>query len=177
MSVENIPISARESEEFKHGNARDELLATAEKPVFFSMRTRMVKTGRTNTPVCKTENMWGTVKVYASGGENGLHAHTKQDHMFVVMQGSARFYGPNGETRDVGKHEGVLLPKGCYYCFNATSKEPLVLFRVGCHTEEAKDKSLPGRLDIKGGSMPGDHPENAKGAKAAPLVYSDEWFE
>jgi len=177
MSVVNEPMSTKESEEFKHGNARNDILATAEKPVFFSMRSQLVKTGRTNTPVCKTENMWGTMKVYASGGENGLHAHTKQDHMFVVMQGSARFYGPNGEIHDVGTHEGVLLPKGCYYRFNATSEEPLVLFRVGCHTEEAKDRSMPSRLDIKGESMPGDHPENAKGAKAEPLVFRDDYFE
>lgn len=173
MSVESMPMDTDEAEEFKHGSARSDILATSEKPVFFKLRAQLLKSGRTNTPVCKTENMWGVVKVYASGGENGLHTHTKEDHMFVIMQGSARFYGPNDETQDVGTHEGVLLPKGCYYRFHATSDEPLVLFRVGCHTPEAKDKDLPSRLNIDGKPMPGNHPENNQ----MKVVFRDDYFE
>jgi mannose-6-phosphate isomerase-like protein (cupin superfamily) len=174
MSVISEPTSTEDIANFKHGDARQDILATAEKPVFFKLRAQMLKQGRTNTPVCKTENMWGVVKVYASGGENGLHMHTKEDHMFVVMQGSARFYGPKEETHDVATHEGVLLPKGCYYRFHATSDEPLVLFRVGCHTEEAKDKAMPSRLALNGKPMPGNHPDN----KQVEVIYRDgEFFE
>ena len=36
----------------------------------------------------------GLIKVYASGGENTLHAHNNEDHMFVILQGTAIFHGP-----------------------------------------------------------------------------------
>lgn len=172
MSVNEV-MDTNEFEQFKRGDARKDTLATAEKPVFFQLEAQMLEQGRTNTAVCKTENMWTVLKVYASGGENGLHTHTKEDHMFVVMQGSARFYGPNGETHDVAKHGGVMLPKGAYYHFHATSEEPLVLLRVGCHTPEARDKALPSRLNINGEPMPGDHPDN----KQSEVIYKNgEYF-
>lgn len=162
-------MKTEEFTDFKFGDSRPDITGTAEKPVFFHLKAQMLEKGRTNAPVCKTENMWSVLKVYASGGENGLHTHTKEDHIFLVLQGSARFYGPNDETHDVGTHEGVLLPKGCYYRFHCTSEEPLVLFRIGCHTPEVKDKSLPDRLNIKGEPMPGDSPENKK----VEVVYKD----
>ena len=66
--------------------------ATAKKPSFFKMRAQMLDKGRTNTALARTENMWATLKVYASGGENGLHTHPNEDHTFIVLQGSARYY-------------------------------------------------------------------------------------
>jgi hypothetical protein len=33
-----------------------------------------------------------------------------EDHTFVVLQGEAKFYWPNHETRTIGKNEGVSLP-------------------------------------------------------------------
>ncbi|HKB73584.1 MAG TPA: hypothetical protein VKC82_04865, partial [Burkholderiales bacterium] len=54
--------------------------ATAKKPSFFKMRAQMLDKGRTNTALARTENMWATLKVYASGGENGLHTHPNEDH-------------------------------------------------------------------------------------------------
>lgn len=173
MSV-NEPLETSDFRDFKRGSSRPEITGTPEKPVFFHLKAQMLEQGRTNTPICKTENMWGMLKVYASGGENALHSHTKEDHIFLVMQGSARFYGPNGETHDVKAHEGVLLPKGCYYWFHATSDEPLVLFRVGCHTPEVADESLPDRLNIRGEPLPGDSKENKK----VPVVFKEgAYFE
>jgi hypothetical protein len=91
--------------------------------------------------------------------------------MFVVMQGSARFYGQNGETHDVKRHGGVLLPAHAYYHFHATSEEPLVLLRVGC---KAGEGDMSQRLNIKGGAMPGHHPDN----KQVEVIYKEgEFFE
>lgn len=170
MSVEEKLAPPGESGSFKKQGSRPDITATAENPKFFKLRARMLAQGRTNTPLAKTGNMWATLKVYASGGENGLHTHTREDHMFVVMQGSARFFGPNGEETEVGTHEGVLLPAGAYYHFHATSEEPLVLLRVGC---KAGEGDLSERLNIKGGAMPGNHPDN----KQVPVVFKDEYFE
>jgi mannose-6-phosphate isomerase-like protein (cupin superfamily) len=144
--------------------------AEAKKPAFFKMRAQMLEQGRTNTPLARTDNLWATLKVYASGGENGLHTHPNEDHAFVVLQGSARYYDADGGTIDVKKHEGIMLPAGAYYWFEATSKEPLVLLRVGCRT----GADTGARLNIRGDAMPGDSKEN----KRVPVVYRDgEFFE
>ena len=70
-----------------------------------------------------SDKMWVVLKIYAADGENGLHPHPNEDHTFVVLQGEAKFYGPNHETRTIGKNEGVLLPHGTFYWFKATSDE------------------------------------------------------
>jgi mannose-6-phosphate isomerase-like protein (cupin superfamily) len=141
------------------------------KPSFFKMRAQMLEKGRTNTALARTDNMWATLKVYASGGENGLHCHPREDHTFLVLQGKARYYDADGGHMDVGKHEGIMLPAGAYYWFEAISKEPLVLVRIGCRVgpEDAN-----GRLNIRGEPMPGDSKEN----KRVPVVYREgEFFE
>ena len=56
-----------------------------------------------------SDKMWVVLKIYAADGENGLHPHPNEDHTFVVLQGEAKFYRPNHETRTIGKNEGVLL--------------------------------------------------------------------
>src|SRR3982074_3435655 len=101
------------------------------KASFFKMRAQMLEKGRTNTLLSKTDNMWATLKVYASGGENGLHTHPNEDHTFLVLQGKARYYDADGGHTDVGKHEGLRLPARAQYWLQATRKEPLVLVRIG----------------------------------------------
>ena len=141
------------------------------KPSFFKMRAQLLEQGRTNTLMAKTDNMWATLKVYASGGENGLHTHPNEDHTFIVLQGKARYYDADGNTTDVGRHEGIMLPAGTYYWFEAISKEPLVLVRIGCRVGNSDGA---GRLNIRGEPMPGDSKEN----KREPVVYREgEFFE
>jgi mannose-6-phosphate isomerase-like protein (cupin superfamily) len=65
-----------------------------------------------------SDKMW----VYAADGENGLHPHPNEDHTFVVLQGEAKFYRPNDETRTIGKNEGVLLPYGTFYWFKSDER-------------------------------------------------------
>lgn len=144
--------------------------AKSKKASFFKMRAQMLEQGRTNTPLARTENMWAILKVYASGGENGLHTHPNEDHTFVVLQGKARYYDAEGGYTDVGKHEGIMLPAGAYYWFEAISEEPLVLLRVGCRVSGDGG----GRLNIRGEPMPGESKEN----KRVPVVYREgEFFE
>ena len=75
-------------------------------PTLFSMKAQMLEQGRTDTVLAATEDLSIRLKVYASGGENELHAHPTEDHVFVILQGSARFYGPNGETQEVTQNQG-----------------------------------------------------------------------
>jgi mannose-6-phosphate isomerase-like protein (cupin superfamily) len=129
------------------------------KPTTFRLHAQLLDQGRSNTHLAETDNMWATLKVYASGGENGLHTHPNEDHMFVIMQGTARFFGPNDETVDLGRYQGIMLPAGAYYKFQSTSEEPLVLMRVGC---QAGAQDPAGRLNIAGEPMPGDSADNGR---------------
>ena len=144
-------------EKNKTASYKTDAVSASTDRTFFKLRAPLLDEGRSNHPLAKTSNMWATLKVYASGGENGLHTHPREDHLFIVMQGSARYYDAEGGTRDVATHEGIMLPAGAYYYFHATSTEPLVLLRVGCRAGEG---NASGRLNIRGEDMPGDSPEN-----------------
>jgi mannose-6-phosphate isomerase-like protein (cupin superfamily) len=122
------------------------------KPTFFKLEAQLPKEGLTDTPLAASDKMWVVLKTYAADGENGLHAHPNEDHTFVVLQGEATFYGPNDETRTIGKNEGVLLPHGTFYWFKATSDEPLVMIRVGAATFDGVDRH--GRIAPDGSEMP-----------------------
>lgn len=78
--------------------------------------------------------------------------------MFIVLQGSAEFHGPDGDLASLGANEGIMLPKGSYYRFHATSVEPLVLLRVGTPNQGPDVK--PKRIDPAGEPMVGDSKAN-----------------
>lgn len=139
------------------------------KPDFFSLKTQLVSEGRSVNPLAETENMWAWIKVYASGGENTLHAHKNEDHMFVVLDGKATFFGPNGEEREVGRNEGLMLPANSIYRFCCTSEEPLVLLRVGTRAHEG---DLRDRIGVDGLPLPGSSKKN----KFKPPVYREGAF-
>ena len=103
--------------------------------------------------------------------KNELHAHPTEDHVFVILQGSARFYGPDGETQDVARNQGFMMPKGVLYRFNATSTdECLVMLRVGTPNFQKQDKD--DRLGQDGQSLVGDSKEN----KQVPVIFKDGIF-
>jgi mannose-6-phosphate isomerase-like protein (cupin superfamily) len=101
------------------------------KPSFFKMKAQLLDGGNTETPLAIGDHLWLKIKVYAKGGENQLHAHPHQDHSFIVLDGRACFHGPRDEQKELGKGEGIFLPKGSFYWFETISEEPLVLLRVG----------------------------------------------
>ena len=101
-------------------------------PVLFSLRnTPLLEQGTTYDPLATAENLWVSLKVYASGGENALHSHGGEDHAFIVLQGKATFTFGDGIVTVVGRHEGVMIPKDGLYMFQADEAENLVMLRVG----------------------------------------------
>src|ERR1700730_18467864 len=78
-----------------------------------------------------SDKMWVVLKIYAADGENGMHPHPNEDHTFVVLQGEAKFYRPNDETRTIGKNEGVRYHTVRFIGSKATSDELLVMVRIG----------------------------------------------
>ncbi len=125
-----------------------ESLASTKGPTIFQVRPQLPKKGRTDTPLAATDVMNIVVKTYAADGENELHAHPNEDHVFVVLQGEAEFHGPRGETHIVVKHGGILLPRGTLYWFKAIGEAPLVMLRVGAVTDPTAD--LLARVDEHG---------------------------
>lgn len=150
----------------------DQIAATeTKKPTLFTMKAQMLEQGRTETILAATEDLSVRLKVYASGGENELHAHPDEDHVFVILQGSARFYGPDGETQDVGANQGFMMPRGLFYRFHATSEdECLVMLRVG--TPNFQKQSKDDRMGLNGKPLVGDSKEN----RTVPVVFKDGVF-
>ncbi|MBI2726331.1 MAG: cupin domain-containing protein [Polaromonas sp.] len=136
-------------------------------PSFFHIRARLPKAGRTNQVLGASKYMNVVLKTYATGGENELHAHSNEDHLFVVLQGSAIFYGPKNETKRVEKNDCVLIPSGAFYWFQAEEEEPLVMLRVGAALDPHKD--ILARIDIEGRSFDGYSEKN----KEAPYILDE----
>ena len=148
---------ADETEEMRR--KREAMLEGTPAPQFFKLRAEMLEQGRSNQVVADTGNMWVNLKVYAGGGENGLHNHTDQDNFHLILQGSGCFYGPRGEEKHLGQYEGVMLPAGCFYRFLATSEEPLVLLRVGARTAKKAEHS---RYNVYGEPLESESKENGR---------------
>jgi quercetin dioxygenase-like cupin family protein len=98
----------------------------------FSLRgAPLLKKGATMESVGLADNLWAHVKIYSCGGENGLHKHDKEDHVFLVLQGKAIFEFGDGSKKVAAPFEGVFLPRGTLYRFQADPADNLVMFRVG----------------------------------------------
>jgi mannose-6-phosphate isomerase-like protein (cupin superfamily) len=153
---------------------REQMHAKAAKtePTFFHLRAQLPEQGRTNIVLGATPLMSVVLKTYASGGENELHAHPNEDHLFIVVNGQAEFYGPKNEVRLVQKNDCVLLPRNSYYRFRAIEgKDPLVMVRVGVALDTTIDPLE--RIDLQGLPLDGFSEAN----KEIPVVLSKDWFE
>jgi mannose-6-phosphate isomerase-like protein (cupin superfamily) len=94
--------------------------------------------------LANTDHLLATVQVLREGGENNLHSHPHQDGFWMVLNGMVRFYGEGDIViAELGKHEGVVIPRGTKYWFESASDEPLELLQV-----EAFAKALRNPQDI-----------------------------
>jgi mannose-6-phosphate isomerase-like protein (cupin superfamily) len=137
----------------------------AVKPEVISLRTQMVSQGFTRVLLAETDNSTFRIHCYGpKSGENGLHSHIDEDHVFVVLQGEAQFYDLDGALPVLKKHQALMLPKGCFYSFANETDDPLVMIRFG-----ASDKKLPeGRLDPQVMLRFGAMEKNWKGGRLDP---------
>jgi mannose-6-phosphate isomerase-like protein (cupin superfamily) len=104
------------------------------------------------------------IKCYAEGGENEFHAHAREDHTFVVLQGCAVFHQPDAPDQVLERNGGILIPAGAFYKFEAVPGEPLVLLRVGngyAPTETAAQRAeADDRVGLTGAPLPSNSVEN-----------------
>ena len=135
------------------------------KAQFFDLKTQeLLSEGRTTDVIAHTDALTVTAKLYAEGGENALHTHTKQDHGFFVVSGEATFFDEHGETTVLGPYQGILLPAGCYYWFQSTGEGNLVMLRFAGQTDGGPSTG-DDRIDYAGQPFPGDHPGNKRGTR------------
>lgn len=124
----------------------------------FSLSTPLLSKGRSMDLLARTDLMTAHIKVYAEGGENAMHAHASEDHVFVVLDGQATFHiEQDGNVSVLDKHHGVMLPKGTHYWFQSSGDDNLVLLRVGASAEYSRGDD---RIKPDGNPIPGDSAEN-----------------
>jgi mannose-6-phosphate isomerase-like protein (cupin superfamily) len=64
-------------------------------------------------------------------GETNMHAHPALDSVWFVLSGSAKFYGFGDVlAAEAGQNEGVFIPKGVPYWFEASSDVPLEILHI-----------------------------------------------
>jgi len=102
------------------------MIETEAKAEYFKLRTPLLSKGRQDTELTRTDTMRVWMKCYAEGGENVLHAHPSEDHIFVILQGQARFHDKDDTERVLGRNDGIMLPAGSFYYFESCGDEPLV---------------------------------------------------
>jgi mannose-6-phosphate isomerase-like protein (cupin superfamily) len=139
----------------------------APKAQTFRLRTALLQQGRTHRVIASTGTpehaMNVAIKCYAEGGENAFHTHQGEDHTFIVLAGRAVFHQPDGEPRELGRNEGILLPAGALYKFEAVPGEPLVLLRVGNQykpVEGSAEVVASDRVAPDGSQLPAHSKEN-----------------
>lgn len=81
------------------------------------------------------------IQVVNEGGENNLHSHSAEEGIWFVLGGRVRFYG-EGDTllAELGKYEGILIPRAFQYWFEKVGDEPAELFQVHANIPGVKDK-------------------------------------
>ena len=142
----------------------------------FNLRMPLLSEGMSMDLLTNTELLWIWGKVYAQGGENALHAHTGEDHAFVVLDGEATFHDQDDNITVVKRYEGILLPKGAYYYFQSTGDTNLVMMRVGATTKPMTPEEVNSeddRVDLQGRSLPSYALENKQ---KSPVPIPGKFF-
>jgi mannose-6-phosphate isomerase-like protein (cupin superfamily) len=123
-------------------------------PTFFDLKTPFLDQGRSRKNAAASEVMTIVGMVYAEGGENAMHSHINEDHVFLILQGQATFHiETDDNVRVVNKYDGVLIPEGCNYWFTSTGDENLVVARVGARHHDGKiRRAFPDGTDFDGSS-------------------------
>ena len=131
---------------------------TAPRTSTFNIRGPYLSEGRLNIDLARTDLLWLSLQVNAEGGENAVHAHTDEDHAFIVLEGEVTFFDENGEGTVIGQHEGIMIPKGAYYRYLNTGGRNLFLLRVGAQRDVSG--GVQTRVKPDGGEIPGHSTEN-----------------
>lgn len=124
----------------------------------FAMRGNYLSAGRENIDLAKEDVLWLSLKVNAEGGENALHAHSKEEHAFIVLEGEVTFFDRDGVGKVLHQYEGIMIPKNAYYRYLNTGGTNLFLLRVGAKLGQQSGEDSRVRTD--GTPLPSYSAEN-----------------
>lgn len=109
----------------------------------FEIKPQIVAKGKKTTELVRSDLIRANVQVVTDGGETNLHAHTGMDAIWVVLQGTATFYGKGDEVvGKLEKHQGILIPRPNPYWFESSGDEPLVILHVMAYQPGAVAKRI-----------------------------------
>jgi mannose-6-phosphate isomerase-like protein (cupin superfamily) len=102
---------------------------TAEKPAMrlIDYRKPTLSGARGMSILALSDIMTVIVQTLAPGARQGLHAHEAYDGFYFVLGGRARFHGKDGVFAEVGTGQGVFVPRGTAYAFEAVDGEAQLL--------------------------------------------------
>jgi len=143
------------------------------RPTPISLRLPLLAQGMSKHALCSGDNSTMRVHCYSTGmGEtHGLHAHPEEEHVFLVLHGRVQFSDLDGKLPTLSVHQGLWIPKGCFYEFYNPGPEPLVILRFGA-MQKGADESM--RLDPEGHFIPGRSSQNPELAR--PVVMEGVYF-
>ncbi len=83
--------------------------------------------GNILTVMLSGEQTAGTISVMSEctppGGGPPLHVHSREDEIFLVVEGHLSYYA-EGQWTEVGVGGAVYLPKGCVHCYRNMGTTP-----------------------------------------------------
>ena len=102
-----------------------------------------LKSKRGVTPLVRSELMVAAVQLFTKGGgERNVHSHDALDGFWFVLSGRALFYDLEDKViGDLGRHQGIFIPRNAAYWFECAGDEPLEILQV-----EAIDRSVPNKV-------------------------------
>ena len=109
-------------------------------PTVFKYTTPPMEKPKTIVRLCRSDLLYSSVQVLKEGGENNLHAHNAQNGFWFVLSGKVKFYGEGDKLiAELGRHEGIHIPRGFYYWFESCSDEVLEILQVEAVDLTAKE--------------------------------------
>ena len=106
--------------------------------------------GKVSEKIANTEYLGVTLQVVAPhDGETNLHMHPGTDAAWIVLSGTAEFYGTASDVfiAQLGVHESITIPRATPYWFKAAGDEPLVILHVTARTPSYNPDVS--RIDLK----------------------------
>jgi mannose-6-phosphate isomerase-like protein (cupin superfamily) len=103
-----------------------------------------MKRDRALIPLARSDILLSMVQIFrGGGGEQEMHTHTAMDGFWFVLRGRARFYGDgNVLVADLGKHEGIFVPRNAKYWFEAGDCDQLELLQVEAIDHRVKNEMI-----------------------------------
>ena len=109
----------------------------------FDAQPDVVQAGKSSQRLAASDIASASVQVVASGGENNLHAHAGADEIWFVLDGEVTFYTEGDQVvAKLGRHGGILVPRGAPYWFESSGNEPLVILRFGSKAQNVEDRRI-----------------------------------